>query len=480
MIAAAAHRRFGGASSTLPSERDAIRRRLHGAAGVLLVAGMLLPACTATPPWVVADCTRDEEDGHSVARVWDEQLLALIRQVVPAPTVHARNLFHVSAAMWDAWAAYDPTADGYFVTEKLEADDATAAREAAMSFAAYRILLWRYSEIGDLDVAPAQLEETMASLCFRPDFTDAEGGEPAALGNRIAATVIAFGAEDGALEQERYVDASYTPANDPLEVDMPGTEMRGAKPLAASLDRGADLAERDPDPRQHPELHRTALGPRGGLRARAQRGRPADRSRTGADAGRPGQRRGLQGRGDRHDLRLERARSGRWRGDRRQPGRDGEQPARDQRRIGVRGEPGDRRAVRAERRAARRLRQGPDRVLGRWADVGDAAGPLERRGQRGVGLGGVRAPHRGRWPRAGPARVGREDVLCPQRGGPRRGDRRLGREARVRVGSPDLDGALHGRPRPVERSRRSVLPSRRAAARGRSRRGDHRGLERAG
>jgi hypothetical protein len=226
VIIVAAHRPRKRFASTLPSARNSTRRRIHGVAGVLLLACLLLPACTSTPPWVTDDCTREEGDGHSVARVWDEQLLALIRQVVPAPTVHARNLFHVSAAMWDAWAAYDPTADGYFVTEKHDTEDATAAREAAMSFAAYRILLWRYAEIGDLAEAPAQLDETMASLCFRTDFTDADGDEPAALGNRIAAAVIAAGAEDGSLEQERYVDASYTPANDPLEVDLPGNEMR--------------------------------------------------------------------------------------------------------------------------------------------------------------------------------------------------------------------------------------------------------------
>jgi hypothetical protein len=198
-----------------------------GLAGATLLAScLLLPACTATPPWVIDDCERDAGEGHSVARVWDEQLLALIRQVVPAPTVHARNLFHLSAAMWDAWAAYDPTADGYFVTEKHEAGEVTAAREAAMSFAAYRILHWRYAEIGDLAEAPSQLADTMASLCYRTDFTDATGDEPAALGNRIAAAVIAAGAEDGSLEQERYVDASYTPRNDPLEVDVAGAEMR--------------------------------------------------------------------------------------------------------------------------------------------------------------------------------------------------------------------------------------------------------------
>jgi hypothetical protein len=210
----------------LPRERNTVfHRRAGGVVGVLLVVCLLVPACTATPPWVVDDCTRDQPDGQSVARTWDEQVLALIRQVVPAPTVHARNLFHVSAAMWDAWAAYDKTADGYFVTEKHDAADVTAAREAAMSFAAFRVLHWRYAEIGDLAEAPAQLEETMASLCYRTDFTDTEGDEPAALGNRIGGAVIEAGANDGSLEQDRYVDAAYLPPNDPLEVDLPGTQM---------------------------------------------------------------------------------------------------------------------------------------------------------------------------------------------------------------------------------------------------------------
>ena len=69
--------------------------------------------------YLTADCERADLHGHSVARVWDEALLDAIRRDIPAPTVHARNLFHTSAAMWDAWAAYDPEADGYFVTEKL-------------------------------------------------------------------------------------------------------------------------------------------------------------------------------------------------------------------------------------------------------------------------------------------------------------------------------------------------------------------------
>jgi hypothetical protein len=203
------------------------RIRVTGVAmSALLASTLALSACTSVPPYVVDGCTRDVPAGWSVARVWDEQLLALIRQVVPAPTVHARNLFHTSAAMWDAWAAYDPTADGYFVTEKHSAGDVTAAREAAISFAAYRLLLWRYGTVADLKEAPAQLDATMAKLCYRTDLTSAEGDSPAALGNRIAAAVIEYGKTDGSNENERYADPAYKPANEPLTVADPGTVMK--------------------------------------------------------------------------------------------------------------------------------------------------------------------------------------------------------------------------------------------------------------
>ena len=196
-----------------------------------------LPGCDATRPYQVKDCVRADQGGQSVARVWNEALLGLIRQVMPAPTVHARNLFHVSAAMWDAWAAYDPQADGYFVTVKHEAADVKAAREAAISYAAYRILLWRYAVVADLPAATGQLDATMKSLCYPTDFASTDGDSPAALGNRIAAAVIEYGRTDGALEEERYQDSAYAPANGPLPVASPGTTMRDPnhwQPLALS------------------------------------------------------------------------------------------------------------------------------------------------------------------------------------------------------------------------------------------------------
>ena len=41
---------------------------------------------------------------HSVARQWNEALLEAIRNDFARPVVHARNLYHVSAAMYDCWS----------------------------------------------------------------------------------------------------------------------------------------------------------------------------------------------------------------------------------------------------------------------------------------------------------------------------------------------------------------------------------------
>jgi Domain of unknown function (DUF6851) len=194
----------------------------------VLVTGIVaLPSCTgsAGSDYLIAGCQRRDLHGWSIARVWDEALLDAIRRDVPAPTVHARNLFHTSAAMWDAWAAYDPGADGYFVHEKLQADDVQAAREAAISYAAYRLLLWRYSRAAGLQETFDELASTMRSLCYDIDFIQTDGGSAAALGNRIAAAAIAYGKRDGSLEQQRYVDTDYEPVNAPLVVAEPGTEM---------------------------------------------------------------------------------------------------------------------------------------------------------------------------------------------------------------------------------------------------------------
>ncbi|TNF31616.1 MAG: hypothetical protein EP314_00730, partial [Bacteroidetes bacterium] len=50
---------------------------------------------------------------HSVARRWNEVLLEAIRNDYARPTIHARNLFHTSVALYDGWAVFDPVAETY-------------------------------------------------------------------------------------------------------------------------------------------------------------------------------------------------------------------------------------------------------------------------------------------------------------------------------------------------------------------------------
>ena len=55
----------------------------------------------------------------SIARKWNEVLLEAIRNDYGRPTVYARNLFHTSIAIYDAWAFYDNKADTYSLGRKV-------------------------------------------------------------------------------------------------------------------------------------------------------------------------------------------------------------------------------------------------------------------------------------------------------------------------------------------------------------------------
>ena len=359
---------------------------------VLLVG--LTGACSfgggsTSADYVRDDCTPQPREGHSVARVWDEALLHAIERDTPAPTVHARNLFHVSAAMWDAWAAYDPQADGWLVREKADADDVRAARETALSYAAYRLLLHRYSYASGLQETFDELVSTLEGLCYRLDYVETEGDSPAALGNRIAAAYIERGREDGANE------AAPLRGSD-LQAGQPAARRRGARDederpeqLAAARARPHRGAERHPAAREACSLRRSALGPRTRLRAACLRRRRPDRPGRSAEA-RGRRRPRVQARRAHRDQPQRRARSPQRRLARHRAGRAGRQLARRERRPRARRQSRHREALRPERRASGRLRSRAGRVLGGRPALRDAAGALELRRERDLRLAGAR------------------------------------------------------------------------------------------
>ena len=190
-------------------------------------------------------------DNVSVARRWNEVLLQSIRNDFARPTVHARNLFHVSAAMFDAWAAYGDAAPWLLGRSRAgvacadadvpPADDVDAARAQAMSFAAYRIIRHRFQGSPGTTRIRRDANSLMSALGHDVDMesTDYSGGSAAALGNHIAACYIASGLADGANEANDYANVAYQPVNPPLRPEEPGN------PDIVDLNRWQPLALRE-------------------------------------------------------------------------------------------------------------------------------------------------------------------------------------------------------------------------------------------
>lgn len=203
---------------------DTDRRALAFAAAIVAFGIASLVTYAVVGPGTGQErCSDDVPKAWSVARLWNEATLDAIRRDLPAPTVHSRNLYHASAAMWDAWAAYDPEATGVFVDEQVSAPNTARARDEAISYAAYRVLEARYIEANGASDTIPQLDRLMEALCFPVDFVSTEGNSPAALGNRIAASILRMTIDDGAHESDGYSVDTYEPANPPLRVADPGT-----------------------------------------------------------------------------------------------------------------------------------------------------------------------------------------------------------------------------------------------------------------
>ncbi len=181
---------------------------------------------------------------HSVARWWNEFLLEAIRKDFPDPTKHSRNLYHVSAAMWDAFWAYE--SDGWarakpmFHRETVELiaseSERLQAQREAISHAAFTVLRHRYLESPGEERSQAGFVWLMEQFGFDPDDRSTEGPSPAAVGNRIGLAVLRINYEDGSNELNQYADTSdYATVNEPLVLELSGTEMRDVnrwQPLA--------------------------------------------------------------------------------------------------------------------------------------------------------------------------------------------------------------------------------------------------------
>ncbi len=184
---------------------------------------------------------------HSIARLWNEKVLEAISGDFARPTVHARNLFHTSVAMYDAWAVYNQDADTYFLGKTVHGytcpyrrvpapANVEAAQAEAISFAVYRLLQHRFANSPGADSLFPAIDRLMDSLGYKKANKSLNYKRgPAEMGNYIAYHIIAYGMQDGSNEADDYANRYYKPANAPLVIQFPGnptaTDMNRWQPL---------------------------------------------------------------------------------------------------------------------------------------------------------------------------------------------------------------------------------------------------------
>ena len=435
-------------------------RPVMSALVAVLAMALVLPAA-ATGVQAAADagaCVRSTDPTKSVARLWDEALLDAIRRDFPAPTVHARNLYHVSAAMWDAWAAFDPEADGVFVTEKVDHPRPVAARDRAISYAAYRVLSHRYKDAAGAMVSLRAVRRShgRAVLPGRAHLHQGGLGRGAREPHRQAHHQ---GRPGGRLTgAEGYYSPDYQPVNEPLVVELPGAVMADPnrwQPLALEVSIAQNGQPLPVGPQEF-------IGPHWGdvtsfaLPPATEAGLPIDPGPPPL-LGDPESDRAFK------DSAVDVIRYSSLLDPRDGVTEDISPAALGANPLGtydgsgydvnpVTGQPYEPNVV-----PRGGLRPGARRVLGRWPGLRDPARPLEHAGQRRRRHARLRASPRRCRRGAGPARVGRQDVPRAQRRRARRGHRRLGLQGPLRLRPAHLDDPLHGRPGPVERPGRTLL-----------------------
>lgn len=182
-----------------------------------------------------AFCASPSVAQHSAAYQWSEVLLEGIRGDFARPTIHARNLFHVSAAMYDAWAYFDDTAEPYLLGNTVNGfscpipeinitEASESARLRAISHAAYLLIRHRFAESPGRTNTVRKANNLMSEYGFfqGEDPLPLSTGSAGALGGFIAQCYIDYGLQDGSNEEDDYENLYYESVNPPLFPRFPG------------------------------------------------------------------------------------------------------------------------------------------------------------------------------------------------------------------------------------------------------------------
>ena len=186
----------------------------------------------------------DPPSRSSIVAQWNERALEVIRAEKPVPTVITRSLHIAHAAMYDAWAAYDPAAAGaYFNPNSRRFGLNQAAQngpwvEQAVSSAAFHTLSELFPDhVGTFEALLNDLGH------------DVPVGSGYRLGREAAQTVLEAREDDGSNASNAYADTSgYAPLNHPDDVAIDPNHWTPLKIPNGTVvnDQGIPIVTNDP------------------------------------------------------------------------------------------------------------------------------------------------------------------------------------------------------------------------------------------
>ena len=178
---------------------------------------------------------------HSIARKWIDILLESIRNDFARPPVHARNLFHISAMMYDIFYLFESqfndknTLKPYLINQNfnnqtytlnndnLKLDDFSDIDEV-ISYASNFFIKERFKDSPSFAKTYRLVDSMMITLDlnysdFNKNYYD---GNLSSLGNYISNLYLEYGRSDNSNEETNYSNRYYSPVNEPLNLSYSG------------------------------------------------------------------------------------------------------------------------------------------------------------------------------------------------------------------------------------------------------------------
>lgn len=186
----------------------------------------------------IAQESNYKDNEKSIACIWIEAYLEAIKKDGLGPTVHARNLYHISAAIYDVWHVYNPEKGEFLFLGKningfefeFDGFDIPENRDSAMfvsiSYAAYRLMINRFSNYSSKVRVNDDLIFLLEDLGLDPRnySSNYKEGSAAELGNYVGNLIYEFGLTEPVGDEDGYEGPGSEPANYPLKPNVPGNK----------------------------------------------------------------------------------------------------------------------------------------------------------------------------------------------------------------------------------------------------------------